>query len=183
MSTTSPTGGALVVLVHVGEHRQAEPLLDLGEDGERLVQPDAAGAGDRGAVGLVEGGLVDEAQAEPVGDLLEGGGHFQRVIAALHGAGPGDDAERQMVAEADGASLDDGGMLFGIGHEPSLAFLAQKAKWRCDLPTVNVQCPAIFGCDGLISCIGNRNGDLLFGMPATLKFNQSAEESLSFDPR
>ena len=57
---------ALRALVHVGEHRQAERLADFGEDRQRRLQPDAARAGARGAVGLVERGLEDEADLAPL---------------------------------------------------------------------------------------------------------------------
>src|SRR5918998_345873 len=88
--------------------RQVQRLLDLREDRQGAVEADAAGARRRGAVRLVEGGLVDEADPEPRRHLLEGGGHFERMRAALHRAGTGDEAERQGVAEADGADRDGG---------------------------------------------------------------------------
>ena len=56
--------GALRGLVHVGQHGQAERGANLGEDRQRLRQPDAARGRARGAVGLVERGLVDEADLE-----------------------------------------------------------------------------------------------------------------------
>jgi hypothetical protein len=36
-----------------------------------------------------------------------------------------------MIAETDGAGLDDGRMLFDISHAPSLSFLRQQAKRLC----------------------------------------------------
>ena len=43
--------------------------------------------------------LVDEADAEPRRQLLERGGHLQRMRPALQRAGPGDQRQRQRVAE------------------------------------------------------------------------------------
>ena len=55
---------------------------------------------DAGAVGLVERGLVDEADAEPRRDLLQRRRHLERVRAAFQLARPGDQRQRQRVAEA-----------------------------------------------------------------------------------
>ncbi len=45
---------ALLRLVHVGQDRQAEAVADLGEDRQRLRQPDATAALGAGPVRLVE---------------------------------------------------------------------------------------------------------------------------------
>jgi hypothetical protein len=86
--------------VHVREHRQAERVADFREYRQSRLHADAARAAARGAVRLVEGRLVDEADLQPAGDFLERRGHFQRVRAALHLAGPGDQRERKRVAKA-----------------------------------------------------------------------------------
>ena len=65
MSTASATRAHCVGFVHVGQHRQAELGSDFGEDRQRRIEADAARAFRAGAVGLVEGGLVDEPDAEP----------------------------------------------------------------------------------------------------------------------
>ena len=52
------------VLVHVGEHRNADLLLDLGEDLQALLHARAAVALARGAVRLVERALEDVGHAE-----------------------------------------------------------------------------------------------------------------------
>jgi hypothetical protein len=98
MSAASATR-ALAGVVHVGDHGQAEALADLGEHRQRAVEPDAAPAAERGAVGLVERGLVDQPDAEPPADLLEPGRHLQRVRAAFHLAGPCQHGDRAVVAE------------------------------------------------------------------------------------
>ena len=88
--------GALLDLVHVGEHRDAERVADVGKNRQRLVEAHAARALRAGAVGLVERGLVDEADLQPRRDLLERRRHFQRMRAALQRAGPRD--QRQAAA-------------------------------------------------------------------------------------
>ena len=91
-------GLALPALVDVGQHRQARGLLHLGQDLDALLQPDATRAGGAGAVGLVERALVDQRHAQLVGEPLELARHRERMVAALDGAGPGDQGQRQMVA-------------------------------------------------------------------------------------
>jgi hypothetical protein len=54
----------------VGDDGQAQGFADFSEDGQRCLQTDAALAGQRGAVGLIVGRLVDETDAEPGRDLL-----------------------------------------------------------------------------------------------------------------
>ena len=62
----------------------------------------------RRAVGLVEGRFVDEADAGARRDFLQRLRHLQRMRAALQRAGPGDQRERQRVAELHVADGDDG---------------------------------------------------------------------------
>ena len=96
---------------------------DLGEDRQRLFQAEAARRRGAGAVGLVERGLVDEADLQPRGDLLQRGGHFERMRAAFELAGPGDDRDRQIIAEFDRANGDDrcSGIQELQGHFPRFA--------------------------------------------------------------
>ena len=105
-STTSATRAHCAGLVHVGDDGQAERLADLGEHGSAPSRPDAALAREAGAVGLVEGRLVDEADAEPRRDLLQRGGHLERVRAAFHLAGAGEHRDRPVVGERDVADGD-----------------------------------------------------------------------------
>src|SRR5205823_5340796 len=56
---------------------------------------------------LVEGSFVDEADPEPAGDLLQGGGHLQRMRAAFERTRTGDQRERQGVAEAHASNAHD----------------------------------------------------------------------------
>ena len=100
MSTASATARALLRLMHVGERREAELFADIGEDRQRRVKPEPARAGSAGAVRLVEAGLVDEADAEPAGDLLQRRGHFQGMRAAFQLARAGDQRQRRVLREA-----------------------------------------------------------------------------------
>ena len=52
---------ALRRFVNVGDHRQAGLGANFGEDRQRGIEAHAASRGDRGTVGLVERGFVDEA--------------------------------------------------------------------------------------------------------------------------
>ena len=103
---------ALRGLVHVGEHGKAERLANFREDRQRGGEADAPRAGARGAVGLVVGGLEDEADLAPSRDLLQRARHFQRMCAAFQLAGAGDQRERKLCAEAHSAravaDFDDG---------------------------------------------------------------------------
>src|SRR5262249_38625809 len=66
-------------------------------------------------VRLVERGLVHEADAGPRRDLLEGARHFERMCAAFERARPGDQRQRQAIAEPHGADRD-----LGIGNRIDL---------------------------------------------------------------
>ena len=90
---------ALVWLVHIAEHGHAERVSDFGKDRQSRLEPDAAVALRACAVGLVEGGFVDETNPGSPRDLLQCARHLQRMIAALERAGPGDQGERQRIAE------------------------------------------------------------------------------------
>ena len=97
---------ALLDVVHVGQHRQLQALLDLGKDRQRRLQADAARGVRRGAVGLVEGGFKNQADAGFCRDLFQRLRNFERVRAALQLAGTGDQGQRQIVAEANAADVD-----------------------------------------------------------------------------
>ena len=58
-------------LVHVGQHRQAGLAAHLFEDAQPLLQPRPAERGAGGAVRLVERALVDQQDAEPLGDARQ----------------------------------------------------------------------------------------------------------------
>ena len=94
---------ALIGRVHVGEHRQPGRLAHFSEYRETLADADAARGGSRGAVGLVEAGLVDQRDAGRGGHLAQGGGDLQRVGAGFDLAGTGDQHERPVVGDRDGA--------------------------------------------------------------------------------
>ena len=90
--------------VSTGRPSVARISAKIGSASSRPMPRGAAGAG---AVRLVERGLVDEPDADPAGDLLERRRHLERVAAALERARPGDQRERQRIAEAHGADSDD----------------------------------------------------------------------------
>ena len=106
--------GALLALVNVGEDGDAQPLAEIGEDRQRLVETEAALARETGAVGLVERRLVDEADPEARRHLLQPAGDVEGVVARFELAGPGDERKRKVVAEPGGADL-----YMGVGfHRP-----------------------------------------------------------------
>jgi len=92
--------------VDVGEDGTAIALAQLGENRQAGLEPDAARAVDRGAVRLVEGGLVDEAEAELRRHLHQRMAHLQRMRPALQRARPGDERHRPVVAEGEVADMD-----------------------------------------------------------------------------
>ena len=106
---------ALLALVDVGEDRHAELAPEIGEDRQRRVEPHAALAGETGAVRLVEGGLVDEADAEAGRHLLEPAGDVEGMRAEFELARAGDERERKVVAEDGFADRDVGVGLHGGG--------------------------------------------------------------------
>ena len=91
---------ALFGVVHVGQRGQAGDLADLGEHRQRGLQPQAACGAGGGAVRLVERGLIDQGDVQPLGDLPKRVGGLQRVGAALHLAGAGDHRQPLAVADA-----------------------------------------------------------------------------------
>ena len=86
-------GGAVRGLVHVGEDGKVRLFGDAAEDAGAFDEAGAAKARDRGAVGLVVGGLEDVGDAEIAGDALDGIGHHARVLLTLDDAGAGDEEE------------------------------------------------------------------------------------------
>src|SRR6185437_5379477 len=85
---------------------------------QRMLEPDAAGAGRAGAIGLVERRLEDEAYPEPRADLLQRRRHLHRVRTAFQLAGTGNDRKRQVIAEFDRTNRDNRGCgMFGVVQE------------------------------------------------------------------
>jgi hypothetical protein len=97
---------AVLALVHVGEHGEAELLLHLGEHGEPFVESAAAERSAGRAVGLVVAALEHQRHAEFGADALQGLRVAQGVVAALDHAGSGDQCERLAGAEHDVADTD-----------------------------------------------------------------------------
>lgn len=75
--------------MNVGQDGKAEFLLEVGKDFHALFDPDTAFGRERGAVRLVEGALVHEAEAELSAKLFQRAGNHEGVVAALHLAGTG----------------------------------------------------------------------------------------------
>ncbi|MNC72751.1 hypothetical protein D3C75_1238480 [compost metagenome] len=86
----------------VGQGRQAGDFTDFGEDRHRVLQADPARGGGAGAVRLVEAGLVDNADVQPLADFLQTMRRLQRVLAAFHLAGAGDEDDATTAADHDG---------------------------------------------------------------------------------
>src|SRR5690606_38993192 len=91
--------GALLDRMDVRQDRKPELSPEVGENRKRRVEPDAAPGVQRRAVGLVETRLVDEADSETSADLLQPPGDVEGMAPALELAWPGDQAQRQVVAE------------------------------------------------------------------------------------
>ena len=107
--------------MHVGQHREPGLPLDLVENRQGFVEAEATGAVRRRAVGLVEGTLEDQADAEADREFGQSIGHEQRMIPAFHGARAGDQGERQGIAEPDRSlalSHDDFGFHVHVGLPP-----------------------------------------------------------------
>ena len=114
---------ALAGLMHVGENGHSELLADVGEDRERLVEAEPSLRLERGAVRLVERALVDEADVELAGELVQRTGHVEGVLAAFERARSGDQGELRVVPEAHALRGDErihgGGV--GRGHLARIA--------------------------------------------------------------
>src|SRR5690606_15537631 len=100
---------ALGLGVDVGQGRQAGDFADFGEDRQGVFQADAARGAGAGAVRLVEAGLIDDAEVQPLADLLQRMGGLKRVLAAFHLARAGDEDDA-------GAAADDDGFLEAFGQ-------------------------------------------------------------------
>ena len=85
--------------MHVGQHRHAKTVADLGQDRQPVGHADAARRRGAGAVGLVETTFVDQPDAGGGADLLQRGRHLQRMAAAFDLAWAGDQHEWQVVAD------------------------------------------------------------------------------------
>src|SRR5690606_16393436 len=83
----------------------ADLALHLRKHLEPLLQPRAAEAGARGAVGLVEAGLEDEGHAEAIGDLLQPAGGVELQLHGLDHAGAGDQEERPVQPDLESTQL------------------------------------------------------------------------------
>jgi hypothetical protein len=88
------TSRDLRFVVHVGQDRQLQLALDLGQDLQALVDAGAAKARAARAVGLVVARLEDEGDAERGRDLLQAAGHVHLQLLALDDAGAGDEEKR-----------------------------------------------------------------------------------------
>ena len=99
-SRTSAAGATCLDGMDVGEHRNPERFLHLGEDAEPFVETGAAEGGDRGPVRLVVGCLEDERDTEtPLQMRHQPFGAAQRRGLVLDHAGTGDEDERPFPAD------------------------------------------------------------------------------------
>jgi hypothetical protein len=93
------------VLVDVGEHGDTDLLAHARERQEALLEPGSAKALARGAIGLVEGGLEYERNAESLGDVAQPPRHIDHQRLALDDARPGDQKERPIGADLERGEL------------------------------------------------------------------------------
>src|SRR6266540_3062298 len=95
-----PRGGlGLRGLMNVGEERQTRFLSDFRQNVEAFLQTRSAEGVLGGAVGLVEGRLVDDRSARLVGDRPDPDGHREGVLPRLDDAGPGEKERRLPAAD------------------------------------------------------------------------------------
>src|SRR5258708_1817214 len=91
--------------VHVGEDRDADRLLYLGEDLEALLHPRAANGLTRAAVGFVVRRLEDEGDAERARHLFQLPRDVHLQLFALDHARPGDEEEGLVQPDVETAQL------------------------------------------------------------------------------
>ena len=126
-------GRALLGQMHVGQHRAAIALAHLGEDRQARLEPQPARALDRGAVRLVERGLVDEADAEPSPVSSTSAWLISCAwLPALERARAGDQRQRPVVAEREIADMD----MMRHGRLSSAGVPSSKALTRSATPGV-----------------------------------------------
>src|SRR5262245_24278486 len=120
---------ALLGIVHIGEDRHLQLVANLGKDCQRGFETEAARGFGRRSIGLVERCFVNKANPRAAGYFLQSGRHFQRVRFAFKRTGPGNQGQRQRVAEAHAADRNGGvGLLIhgldprGPDHEAATAF-------------------------------------------------------------
>ena len=92
-------GGALIALMHIGQNRQTEMLANLREDRQSPFQPQPPLGVGAGAIGLVETGFINQADAGLGAGLFQGARHVEGMGAAFQLARSGDDGELQVIAE------------------------------------------------------------------------------------
>src|SRR5262245_38550772 len=120
---------ALLGIVHVGEDGHLQLVPNLRKDWQSGFEPEAARRFGRCSIGLVERCFVNKANPRAAGYFLQGGRHFQCVRFAFKRTRPGNQRQRQRVAEAHAADRNGGvGLLIhgvdprGPDHEAATAF-------------------------------------------------------------
>ena len=91
--------GAIAALMHVGRDREACGRFDVAENRQCGGQSDAARTGVAGAVRLVVARLIYDGHADAVLDGAQRVGDLDRMVPRFDLAGPGDQDERQVVAD------------------------------------------------------------------------------------
>ena len=81
-------------------------VLDGLQDVQPLIQAGPPEGMNRGAVGLVVGGLENQGNAEPLADILVMSGTAQGEIEILQNIHTAQQYERPVVGDADRAQLD-----------------------------------------------------------------------------
>ncbi|ENN87028.1 hypothetical protein RHSP_12871 [Rhizobium freirei PRF 81] len=100
--------GALFFCMNVGQNRKAVLFFQIGEDFHGFFETDATLAGERRAVRLVIGRLIDEADTKLVAEFFQDASYHERMLAAFHLARTGDQGELGGVGKQDfGCALTD----------------------------------------------------------------------------
>lgn len=119
-------------LMHVRQGGDAKGLSHLIEHGERCIKPHAALAFQASAVCFIVAGFIDKTDTACLADFRQPTSNLDRVVARFHLARPGDQRERQIIAEGDVAS----GNMVRFGHTYSIKVSVLARRLRPKLPSL-----------------------------------------------
>ena len=91
--------------VHIGQYRNAQFPLHLGQNAQAGIHAGAAEAAAAAAVGLVVAALEDKRNAQGGGDFLELARHVHLQLLTLDHAGAGDEKERPIQSDIESAQF------------------------------------------------------------------------------
>src|SRR5690606_36941200 len=91
---------------HIGENRDAKFASDPFKHRDRALDAKTPLCGERRAVRLVERGFIDQPDTELLGNFKKTARHIHRMDHAFHLTGPGNQRERQIIANRDITNLD-----------------------------------------------------------------------------